>query len=249
MGMRAISFGGTVFMGLLDSNKLLVGGFRKVGNMHPLTIGITTEQKKQLSAMKESHGQNLHTKTSISEITGAGTFQEYDADVLAWALAGEKVALTGVGGTESAESVTLLSGEWVKLAHKGVSDVVITGSVLNTDFQVNETLGLIRMMPEGNLTAVATDVAYAYAAESDYQIKVGTTPQVRVALLLDGVDLETGADFSGEFDSVVISSNSEIELISDPDADFGSMPFDFSFETLTGKDSPGTINGIPASVY
>lgn len=249
MGMKAISFGGTVFMGQLDENKLLVGGLRKVGNLFPLIIKVETSQKKQTSAMKESHGNTLHTKTSIVGTSGSGTFKEYDADILSWALAGDKEKLVGAGGTVAAEPVTLISGEWVQLANMGVSDVVITGSVLDTDFEVNTTLGLIRMIPGGNLTAIETDVAYSFAAESGYKINIATTAQRRAFMMLDGKDLETGADFSGVFDSVVISSNTDVELISDPDAEFGDMAFDFSFETLTGKSTPGVINGIPLESY
>lgn len=249
MGMRAISFGGTVYIGLLDANKVLVSGLRKVGNLFPLTIKIATDQKKQISAMKESHGQTLHTKTSITDVSGSGTFREYDADILAWALSADREEMTGTGGTVSAESVTLISGMWVKLANKGVSDVVIAGSVLGTDFEVNTNLGLIRMIPAGNLTAVATDVDYSYAAESGYTIKIAKNAQTRVYLMIDGIDLDTKKALYGEFDSVVISSNSDIELISDPDADFGEMAFDFSYETLTGKDSPGSLNGIPLNLF
>jgi len=249
--MRAISFGGTVFMGQLDSNKTLVGGVRKVGNLFPLTIKVETSQKKQLSALKESHGQTLHTKTSIVGTSGAGTFKEYDAEILAWALAGDHEEMTGAGGTVTAESVTLISGEWVKLANRGggVSAVTIAGSVLDTDYEVNGNLGLVRMIPAGNLTAGEKDVSYTYAAESGYKVNIATTAQRRVFMMLDGVDLETGADFSGEFDSVVISSNSDVNLVDDPDAEFGDMSFDFSFETLTGKLSPGSINGIPLESY
>jgi len=137
----------------------------------------------------------------------------------------------------------------VRLENKGVSEVVITGGVLGTDFEVNATLGLVRMIPDGALVAGAIDTAYTHAAESDYKIKIAENAQTRVFMMLDGVDLETGADFWAEFDSVVISSNSEIELVSDPDADFGDIAFDFSFETLTGKTSPGTVNQIPLNQY
>lgn len=251
MTMRAISFGGTVFMGLLDSDKVLVGGLRKVGNIFPLTINVEKSESTQTSALKESHGQTLHTKNSIVGTSGAGTFKEYDADILSWALAGDKELMTGTGGTVTAESVTLISGEWVPLANRGggVSNVVITGSVEDTDFEVNSTLGLIRMIPAGNLTAGANDVDYDYAAESGYKINVATTAQRRVYMMLDGEDLETGADFSAIFDSVVISSDTDIELISDPDSDFTDMSFTFSFETLTGKSTPGVINGIPLEQY
>jgi len=245
MSVSALSFSGTVYMGLLDTNKALVGGYRQVGNVYPLSLNVTTEQKTQPSAMRATFGQTLHTKTKITAVSGSAVFKEWFAKNFAWALAGEDVPLTGTGGSVSAESVTLIDGEWVRLANKGVSNVVITGSVLGTDFNVNGALGLIQMITGGNLSAGANNVDYDYAAESGYKVKIGTQAQIRVAMMIDGENLESGEEVHCEFDSVVLSSSSEINLISDPDSDFDEMPFNLVFETLTGKDSPGFINGIP----
>lgn len=250
MTMRAIKFGGTVLLGKLNTSKTLASGIRKVGNVYPLNILVSTETAVQTSALKESHGQSLHAAASISGVEGDATFREYDAQVLAWALAGEAAQMTETGGTESDKSITLISGEWVELGNRMVSSVVITGSVIDVDFEVNETLGLIRMIPDGNLTAGANSVSYSYAAQTDYQIKIGTQAQNRFYTLLDGMDLETGADFHGVFDSVVWRANTSVPLISDPTSnDFGEMPMDLIFETLTGKDCPGVINGIPLNLY
>ncbi len=241
---KAMSLIGTLYMGLLDADKQLVGGFRKVGNAYPFSMQVATEQKSQISRLRESAGQNIDTKTSISGTTGSMTLREWDAKNLAWALSGEESELTGTGGTVAAESVVLVSGEWVKLANRDVSAVVIAGSVLDTDYEVNAALGLIRMIPGGNLTAGATDVAYTYAAESGYKVEIGTKTQIRVAILLDGENEYDGSAISGEFDSVVLASSAEINFISDPSSEYEELPFTLSFETLSGKSSPGRINGI-----
>lgn len=249
--VSALSFAGDVFFGLLGTDKTLTSGYRKAGEVHPFNIKVETEQKFQKSGMKLTAGQTKHTITKISSITGSATFYEMFAAVFAWALAGEEVAMTGTGGTVTDESVTLIDGEWVKLAHKGVTvgTAAILGSVLDTDFEVNAALGLIRMIPGSNLTAGANLVSYSYGAESGYQVKIGTNAQIRVAVMIDGVNLENGEEINAEFDSVVLSSGSEINLVSDPDSDFDTMPFNLVFETLDGKDSPGVINGIPMQYY
>lgn len=246
----ALSFEGTIFFGLLDETKTLVSGFRKAGEVFPFSLKVETEQKKLKSGMKGTFGQTKHTKTTITSITGSATFYEYFAAVFAWALAGEESAMTGTSGTVTNESVTLISGEWVRLAKKGASNVVITGSVVGTDFEVNGPLGLIRMIPGGNLTAGAKTIdSYDYAAEAGYQVKIGTKSQIRCAVLIDGRNVETGEEITAEFDSVVFSSNTEVNLVSDPDSDFDNIQFTTTFETLDGKDAPGVINGIPLQYY
>ncbi len=232
-------------MGLLDADKNMVGGYRMVGNVYPLSLNVSTEQKKQMSAMRATFGQTLHTKTKITEIVGSAIFREWYAANFAWALAGEEVEMVGSGGSATAESVTLIDGEWVRLEFKGVSAVAITGSVIDVDFEVNGPLGLLRMITGGNLSEGAESVDYTYAAESGYQVNIGTQAQVRVAMMIDGENLESGEPVHCEFDSVVLSSSAEINLISDPDSDFDEMPFALAFETLEGQTSPGSINGIP----
>lgn len=241
---KAKSFIGTLYAALLDADKNLVGGYRRVGNAYPFSMQVATEQKSQMSRLRESGGQTLHTKTTISGTSGSLVLREWDAKNLAWALSGEEAALVGAGGTVAAESVVLVMGEWVKLAHRDVSAVAITGSVLDTDFEVNAALGMIKAIVGGNLTAVATDVAYTWAAETGYKVEIGTKAQIRVALMLDGEDEFDGEAISGEWDSVVLASSAEINFISDPGTEYEELPFTLSFETKEGMSSPGRINGI-----
>lgn len=92
-------------------------------------------------------------------------------------------------------------------------------------------------------------MAYSYAAESGYKVTIGTQTQIRVAIMIDGANLENGEEITAAFDSVVLSTNTDITLISDPDSDFDDIQFDLVFETLSGQDSPGTINGVPLQYY
>lgn len=247
--VSALAFEGTIFFGLLDANKVLKSGFRNAGEVYPFTLKVETEQKTKPSAMKGTYGQTKHTKTRISSTTGSATFHEMFAAVFAWALAGEEVEMTAAAGTVTGESVTLIEGEWVKLVKDNVSSVVITGGTVDVDYKFNGPLGMVYMIPGGGLTAGVNSVNYSYAAESGYQVKIGTQAQIRVAIMLDGRNLENGEPIIGKFDSVVLSSNSEINLVTDPSTDFDTIPFNLVFETLDGKDSPGVINGIPLQYY
>ena len=247
----SLSFAGTIFFGLLDENKNLEAGtgYRKAGEVYPFSMTITTTNKKMSSAMKETAGQTKHSKTELDEVTGSATFHEWFAAVFAWAMAGEESAMTGSGGTVSSESVTLILDQWVRLANAGVSAVTIASATEDTDYKVNTDLGMIMLISTANIPAGATNVAYTFAAESGYQVKIGTQAQIRVAILLDGKNLETGETITAEFYSVVLSPNTETNLISEPDSDFDSMAFDLVFETPSTKDCPGVINGIPLQYY
>ncbi len=241
---KAMSGIGTLYMGLLDSDRKLVGGYRRVGNAYPFSVQVSTEEKSQKSRMKENAGQNIFTKVSLSEITGSMTLREWDARNLAWALSGEAAPMSGSGGTVSAETVTLIADEWVKLEHEKVSSVVISGATEGTDYEVNSLLGMVKMLSSGSLSAGDVSVAYSYGAESGYRINIGSKTQVRVAILLDGENEFDGSEFYGVFDSVVLASSAEINFISDPDGEGEELPFSLTFETLDGKTSPGTINGL-----
>ncbi|BCL59968.1 hypothetical protein DGMP_06610 [Desulfomarina profundi] len=244
MEKKAWSATGTVYLAALDENKNPVGGFREVGNVYPLSLKVETEIKKQISRMKGTAGQTLHTKASIKDITGTMNVREWNAKNLAWALSGEEVAMTATAGSVAAESITVVLDEWIKLGHEDISNLAVTGHTAGTDFLVNESLGLFKALSSGGISAGDLDVAYDYAAESGYRVDIGTRPLIRVAMLVDGENEYDGSPFIAKFDAVVLSANAEISFISDPGSEYDELPFSLSFETLPGKTSPGSINKI-----
>lgn len=251
---KAYSLVGTVYFGLLDANKALVGGYFKVGNVYPLKLKVETEQKTQLSRMKESAGQNLDTLNRLKAITGSMDLHQWLPKTLAWGLSGGATAMTAASGTvlSTPEEITASLDEFVRLAHKDVSTVVVkdaaTGMVtyvLGTDYTVNAALGMIEALSTGSITAAELlDVTYAYGAESGYKVDIGTSTLIRVAILVDGEDEFTGEAINAEFYSAVISSGAEIGIISEPNSEYEKLPFSVTFETPDGMTSPGKINGI-----
>lgn len=256
MGARAYSLIGTVYMALLDSNKARVGGFKKVGNVYPFSCKVATEQKKQISRMKETAGQTLHAKTVITDTAGAMNIREWIPESLAWALSGGAAAMTAASGSVAVgtpESITAALGAAVPLAHKNVSSVVIkdvtdaTTYIAGTDYNViSPALGLIEVLVGGAIADGAVlHASYSYAAESGYQVNIGSNALIRVAIMIDGKNEEDGTPLTMDFDSVVLASSADINLISDPGTDYEELPFTLTFETLPGATSPGRINGVP----
>jgi len=256
MGARAYSLIGTVYMGLLDANKALVGGYKKVGNVYPFSCKVATEQKKQISRMVENAGQVLHAKTTITDVTGAMNIREWIPETLAWGLSGGTAAMTAAAGAVAAvtpEAITAVLGAAVPLAHKNVTLVVIkdatdtTTYVAGTDYNVvSAALGLIEILATGSITdAEVLHASYSYAAEAGYKVDIGSNALIRVAIMIDGKNEEDGTRMTMEFDSVVLASSADINLISDPGTDYEELPFTLTFETLAGQTSPGRINGVP----
>lgn len=252
MAARAYSLVGTIYFGLLNANKQLVGGFFKVGNVYPMKLKVETEQKTQLSRMRETAGQNLDTLNRLKAITGSMDLHQWLPKTLAWGLSGGATALTAASGTVAVpEAITAVHDEFVRLAHKSVSSVVVkdatdvTTYVVGDDYTVNAALGMIEVLSTGAIANSATlHVTYAYGAESGYKVDIGTSTLIRVAILVDGEDEFTGDAINAEFYSAVISSGAEIGIISEPSSEYEKLPFSVTFETPDGMSSPGEINGI-----
>ncbi len=257
MQAKTRAFIGTLYMAPLDGDKNRTAGFMRVGNCYPFTMQVETEQKVNTSRMRESAGQNLDVRNILSAISGSLILRQWLAKTLAWALSGEEVEMTGEGGTVAVASGTTLTapaaGEWEPLGQANVSAVVIQEDtdidpvtyVEGTDYEVNAALGLWTII-EGGAIAAESSVryGYTYAAEAGYKVEIGTKTMIRVAILIDGEDEFTGEAISAEFDSVVLASGTEINLISEPDTEYEEMEFTTTFETLPGNSSPGRIKGI-----
>ena len=254
MGAKAYSFVGSVYFGLLDANKQLTGGFFKVGNVFPLKLKVETEQKSQISRQLENFGQTLDTLTRLKSVTGNMDIHQWLPKTLAWGLSGGATAMTAEAGTVSStpEEIVAVHDQFVRLAHKKVSTVVVkdeTGATtydVGDDYTVNANLGMIEVLSTGAIADGATlQVTYAFAAESGYRVDIATNTLIRVAIMVDGQNEYTGEKIDAEFYSVVLASGSEIGIISEPESDYEKLPFSMTFETPEGMTPPGKNNGIP----
>ncbi len=244
---KAYSGTGTVFMRPVDSAGQPTGDFKPVGDAYPLSCQVTTEQLKKKSRRVETAGQIIAAKNEITDTTGSLTLHEWNAANLAYGLSGTAVALTDTSGSASAEAVTApAAGEYKALAHRDVSNVVITGSVEGTDFNVDATLGLLTIIDGGNLSADdSLSVDYDYAAKSGYQVDIGSNAQIRVQVLAHLYSEFADKHFVMELDSVVLGTSSDINFISEEGSTGELLEFSMTLETLEGQTSPGRVDGIP----
>ena len=233
---------GNMMGALLDTNKQKVSGYVDMGEAYPFGLEVKLKQKKQKSARKGMRGQTIDSGATIDEVLGSVGIKNWIAKNIAMLVSGTAVELTATSGTVSATDIDLpVDGSWVSLGYRNVSDVLITGKEEGTDFEVKAALGLIRGL---GATTGSVSVAFDYAGQGGYKVDVGTSSVIRMALLIDGKNDEDGQPFIAEFDSVVFIPKGPLNLISDPETDYEEMEFDLLFETLPGKTTPGTINGL-----
>nr|WP_321465161.1 hypothetical protein [uncultured Desulfobulbus sp.] len=255
MGYKAYAGQGTVYMAPIDADGNLLDDFRQVGNAYPLSVQVQTDQVKKKSRMVENAGQVIAARTKIADdgITGSLTLHEWNAANLAWALSGSAVELTAIGGTVASENITApAAGAYKALAHERVSNVVVkdatdaTTYAAGSDYTVDSTLGLLTIVAGGNIAAEDTlHVGYDYAAQSGYQVDIGSNVTIRVAIKAHLYDEFRGSHYTMELDSVVLASNTEINFISEEDSTGEELQFGMTLETLSGRTSPGRVNGIP----
>ena len=252
MALSGLSGIGTIYMAPINSAGTLTGEYRRVGNAYPFSLRINKSQKKVVSRMHDTAGQTLHVKDQIDDITGTLTMRQWDARNLAYALSGTYTALSGTGGSVTDESITAeAAGEYVELANQEVSSVVVTSDpagttyVETTDYIVDNELGLITITSGGSISENdSLLVDYDYAAKSGYKVDIGTSTILRVAIKANIQNEFSAEKWRVEFDSVVLTTSAEVNFISDPDSEGEEIPFSLAFETLSGKTSPGLINGI-----
>ena len=253
MSLTGLAGIGTIYMAPVDSAGVKTGSYRKVGNAYPFSIQPSTSQKKQVSRLHDTAGQTLHVKTSLDDTIGSLTLKQWNAQNLAYALSGAAVALTGAGGTVTDEVVTALAaGEFEELANPNVSAVVVkdvtdaTTYILGTDYVLDAELGMVAIIAGNGIDAAdVLHISYTYAAESGYQVNIGTNTIIRVAIKANLQNEYGGDKWQAEFYSVVLASNAEINFISEPESEGEEIPFTLSFETPTGKTTCGVINGVP----
>lgn len=260
MNYKAYAGTGTVYMAPVDESGVKTGEYRQVGDAYPLSIQVQTEQVKKKSRMVERAGQVIAARTKIGDdgISGNLTLHEWNAANLAWALSGSATALTGAESTETAQAHTLgLPGEWTQIGgatpRRNLSAVTVTSSpagttyVKDTHYSLDPVLGLITPIAGGALAAgdvnvLITDTA---AAQANYRVDIGSSVQLRVAILAHLYDEFRQAHYTMELDSVILAASQEINFISEEDSTGEQIQFSMTLETLSGASSPGRIDGIP----
>lgn len=198
MPKKGLLFGGDLFYDRLTSAGVSQG-LIPFGNTVQFSISKNSEEKEIPSRGRADYGQVLHAVTipGSDKITIKGN--QWDESLVALFNLGTSVARDGAGGSVTDESVFSILDKYVELAYRDVSSVVVTDTtgtttyVFGTDYDLDTGLGLLRALSGGAITqGEELYVDYEWAPETGFNVTPGVEPNVRLKLVLNGKNLETG---------------------------------------------------------
>ena len=138
------------------------------------------------------------------------------------ALLGEVQPLNIQAGNVADADVKMVSGKYVSLGQDNVTTLAVknkTGSTTykeNIDYAVNRDLGFVRALPGGALKdGDVVRATFSYDALSCSTIKGSVKPTIRGALILDGLNLDTGEAIIIRVLEAVLTPSSEVDFKSD----------------------------------
>jgi hypothetical protein len=186
-------FQGQLFIAERTFNGALLTGFQFLGDCDMFTV----DPKQKFEDIKESQsGLGLTAAHIPTETDVAVKLRTLDIRIANWVRAtwgGSEGAVSS--GSASGESIVLYNGQMTPLAHPGVSNVAVSGAVLNTDYTVDAVNGAINVLaastaaPDG--TPLSTTVSYDYAAYNG-RVEAFTTGQKYYTLRLHGRNTAQG---------------------------------------------------------
>ena len=212
-----------VRMRYVDADGVPTGGY--IGLLNPVSFNIEqaeAERTPRVSKLRDSYGQALDELVTPQPQTISFTTDESgDAEVLAWAMSGQVGNYTQAAGTVSEDEITIVKGEWFKLPHRMISAVELepagggTPYVVDVDYLVDPTAGMIKPTLGGAIASGAVDISYAHAAITGKKIGSGSRPSIQVRIEGEGKNLANGKPVSILVRRANLSASGSLDFTSD----------------------------------
>jgi hypothetical protein len=180
-----------------------------LGDVSALSIALSTESFNH----KESYsGKRSNVRRILTSQDGTinMTMHDHNGQNLALVLHGENTDTAAGSVTAEPLPAVIEAGQRVYLAHQNVSNVVMTGLVEGTDYEVDEDFGAVTFL----LTPATppTDVAYDYGEVMS--ASMFTTEAPEIALKFEGLNLaENEQKVLVELFKVAVDPTSALSLI------------------------------------
>ena len=206
-----------------------------------------SDLKEMVSRGRATYGQVIESVPLPKPSDLSVTFGEVNRESLAMALFGTNATLAQGSGTITDEAVTAALGKWIDLAHCNIATAgfVVTNSaqtvtyVLNTDYEVNYRLGMIRAKTGGAIAdAASLKVDYTYNAISGTTVSGGTQTQVRAQFRLDGINFADQLPVVVNAWEAVLTPDSAFDFLQD---NFAEIALKGRLKTPAGKSEPFTV--------
>lgn len=211
-------------------------------------IKANSEIKEKKSKGKLTYGQVIGSVALQSPAELEITIGQLGREGLALALLGTAGSLTQGAGTITDEVIVAKHGIWVPLSKRtfATAGFVVKHTsgtpsyTLNTDYEVNHDLGLVRVLASGAIADGASiKVSGTYAAIAGTRISGATQAQVRAAVVLDGINFADQKKYVVTILEAVLSAGDVFDFLAD---DFGGVPLKGKMVTPAGASAPFTVD-------
>lgn len=172
--------------------------------------------KSRQSFGKSNYGTVLGSVSLPKAEELALKYDEASANLFALALRGTASTFTQSSASAQAFTITAKLGYWVKLPFWPITSgtVAISGKIEGVDFAVNHDAGLIKALVGGSIADGASVSGTATkAAASGSKISGGIVSSVTCAILLDGINKDTGNRCRLEIDKATLAAEGDRNLI------------------------------------
>lgn len=221
-------------------------GYMPVSNATQMALQQEMEFQDLISRKKDTYGQLLATVPIPSPGEINLTLDEINRQNLAIALLGDLEEINQEAGSVTDETVTLKDMNWTELAHRNIASENLTVSqdttelTRGTDYEINFALGLIRALPgSSNLSGgEELTLTYDHNAVSGQRVKGAVRPVIRAKLLLHGRNMVDDRPLIVTVDEATLRPTEAVDLLSE---EFVTLPMTGRMRTLSGKDSPFTV--------
>lgn len=236
---------GDLYMDRLTADGVSTG-LKLVGNATMLSIKSEADKKELTGKGKTNYGMVLDSVALQQPGSVEVEINRLDKESLAMIFLGDSSVESITGASVTAEAVTAVEGAFVKLANRGVSNVVVkdntdtTTYVLGTDYTLNADVGMIEIIASGGITdADVLHVDYDYETAVYDRILGATQPTVKVAIMLDGKNLATGKDCFVDVWEATLSPDTGVDFLAD---DFTTVKLTGSMTKPDSKPSPFVVD-------
>ena len=242
---------GCIYVAPVADDGTLTAPWEELGEAYPLSIQLTDADPTTTKGRTcKSEGKTIGSKSQPGDATGSLTMHEYTAKNVARALKGI-VSVNAVAESTLADvEIELKSvGQFVDIGKEDLSGITVTTKagvalVEGADFEINKVLGIISPLTEA-VANTTIQVSGTSAADSGSRIRIGAGISGKYAIKGNLINEYTRARVKLYLRKVLISSNAEINFVSEEDTDHEVMEMTLTPEVPTGQSDYGTIDGLP----
>lgn len=209
-------------------------GLIALGNAMKLEIKENSDTKTRTSKQRDSYGGALDTVVIKKPADVSLSLDDLNKENIAIIFMGSLAS-----GNQSASSVTDEAhtvgdlGSMVALSNGNISAVTVTGLVEGTDFEIADAdAGFVRFL-EGGTVVKGQEVAISYTAGAitGDRVNGGTSPDVKMRIILVGKDLVTQEAIRLEIPKAVLTPQSGVDFLSE---DFTTLEMSGTANIPTG---------------